>query len=203
MATSYATNCRGRFAGAVHPSCVLRLAKLELTIVGSALRFLAGGWRRPLPAGFSYHRESGLRFVLALLPLLAVGDILLLELVILPHAQAWLRILLHALGAYGLLWLVGMYATARTRPHQLVGDQLVLHRAALKRLVVPVDQIVSIEPLPSFADDWKKRAYLKGAIRLDLAGPTILELRLRDASRVVVAVDDPRAFTAAVGTLAR
>ena len=61
----------------------------------------------------------------------------------------------------------------------------------------------SIEPLPSFADDWKKRAYLKGAIRLDLAGPTILELRLRDASRVMVAADDPRAFTAAVGTLAR
>lgn len=182
---------------------MLRLALIELVIVGSALRFLAGGWRRPLPAGFSYHRESGLRVLLALLPLLAVGDILLLELVILPHAQAWLRVLLHALGVYGLLWLVGMYATARTRPHQLVGDQLVLHRAALERLVVPVDQIVSIEPLPSFADDWKKRAYLKGAIRLDLAGPTILELRLRDSSRVMIAVDDPRAFTAAVGTLPR
>lgn len=170
-------------------------------IIGSALHFLAGGWRRPLPAGFSYHRENGLRVGLALLPLLAVGDILLLELVIVPHVPAWLRIVLHVLGGYGLLWLVGMYATARTRPHQVVADQLVLHCGALRSRAVPVDQIASIEPLPSFADDWKKRAYLRNTLRLDLPGPAILELRLRDSSRVIVAVDDPAAFTARLATL--
>jgi hypothetical protein len=172
----------------------------ELAIVGSAVRFLAGGWRRPTPAGFAYHRESGLRMLLPILPLLAIGDILLLELVILPNAAAWLRVVVHVLAIYGLVWLVGLYASLRDRPHQIVDRDLVLHRGILRSLVVPLDQIASIGPLPSFADDWKKRAYCKRALRLDVAGPPILELRLREppGARVLLAVDDPAAFTAAV-----
>jgi hypothetical protein len=185
-----------RAFGALLPPRLARLAAFEIVIVGSALRFLLGGWRRPVPPGFTYHRESGLRMLLPMLPLLAAGDVLLLELVLLPHAAAWLRVVAHVLAIYGLVWLVGLYASLRARPHQLALGRLVLHRGMLRQLEVPLAEIESIDRLPSFADDWKKRAYCKGALRLDVAGPTVLELRLA-TRRVLVAVDDPEAFLAA------
>lgn len=183
---------------ALLPPRIARLAALEMVIVVHAVRFLFGGWRRPAPAGFTYHRESGLRTLLPILPLLGAGDVLLLELVVLPHAATWLRIVLHVLAAYGLLWLVGVYASMRARPHRLAGDRLELHRGVLRHHVVSRADVASIEPLPSFSDDWKKRAYLKKTLRLDIAGGSVLEMRLRDGSRVIVAVDDPAAFVAAL-----
>jgi hypothetical protein len=183
---------------ALVPPRVARLAALEFVIVGSAMRFLFGGWRRATPAGFTYHRESRLRLLLMMLPLMLFADVLLLELVLLPHAALWVRIVVHAAAIYGLIWLVGLYASARARPHRIADGRLVLHRALLRRLDVPVSAIASIEPLPDFADDWKRRAYLRGALRLDLAGPAILELRLREGERVLVAVDEPAPFIAAL-----
>jgi hypothetical protein len=185
------------FDGVV-PPVLARLAAIELVIVGSALRFVLGGWRRPVPAGFSYHRESGLRTLLPILPLLCVGDVLLLELVVLPHAALWLRIVLHAVAAYGLVWLIGLYASARERPHRIVDGRLELHRGVLRERTIDIASIASIDPLPVFADDWKKRAYRKGAVRLDIAGAPVLELRLHDGTRLHVAVDEPAALVAAV-----
>jgi hypothetical protein len=200
-----------RAFSALLPLRAARLVAFELVIVGSALRFVLGGWRRSVPAGFTYHRESGLRMLLPILPLLALGDVLLIDLVLLPDAVTWLRVIVHGLAIYGLLWLVGLYASLRARPHQLADGKLTLYRGILRRLEVPVDQIASIDPLPSFADDWKKRAYLKGAIRVDVAGPAVLELRLHTAARptgvlgegaagtrVLVSVDEPASFTAAI-----
>lgn len=200
-----------RAFSALLPPRAARLVAFELVIVGSALRFVIGGWRRGVPAGFTYHRESGLRLLLPTLPLLGIGDILLLELVLLPHAATWLRVVVHGLAIYGLIWLVGLYASLRARPHRLADGRLTLHRGILRRLDVGVAQIASIDKLPSFADDWKKRAYCRGAIRMDVAGPTIVELRLHTAARpigvlgdgaactrVLVAVDDPASFIAAI-----
>ena len=185
------------FAALVPPSFA-KLAAIEMVIVGSAMRFLFGGWRHPAPVGFTYHRESGLRTLLPMLPLLGVGDVLLLELVVLPHAALWGRIVIHAVAAYGLIWLVGVYASLRARPHRLVHGQLELHRGVLRERTVDVAMIASIGPLPTFADDWKKRAYVKGAVKFDIAAAHVLEMRLHDGTRLLVGVDDPAAFVAAV-----
>ncbi|MGN6107886.1 MAG: hypothetical protein ACTHU0_22450 [Kofleriaceae bacterium] len=200
-----------RALGALLPPRVARLAAFELVLVGSALQFVFGGWRRESPSGFTYHRESGLRMLIPVLPLLGIGDILLLELVLLPLAAMWVRVLVHGIAIYGLAWLVGLYASMRARPHQIVDGRLTLHRGLLRRLDVRVTEIASIEPLPSFADDCKKRAYTRGALRLDMAGPAVFEIQLHHpvrpigvfgeehaGTRVLVAVDDPVAFTAAL-----
>jgi hypothetical protein len=77
---------------------------------------------------------------------------------------------------------------------------------------VTLDQIASMRALPTFSDDWKLRAYRKGAIRIDVSGPATLDIRLHTPIRpigmlgpgpasdhLLVSVDDPTAFTAALG----
>ncbi len=193
------------------PSPVARIIAYELVLLRGAVLLLLGR-ARPAAGGFSYHREATLRMLLWMLPLLLVGDVALLELVILPGAAPWLRIGAHVLGVYGLLWLIGLYGSMRTRPHQLVGDRLLLHRGLLGRVEFTLAEIVAVAPPPSFADDWKLRTYQRSAIRADVAGPTVLALQLRAPvqstgmfgpgearSLVLVSVDDPVAFCAALG----
>jgi hypothetical protein len=107
--------------------------------------------------------------------------------------------------------MIGLWASFRTRPHEVTGGRTTLHRGLLRHIELPLDQIASVAAMPTFSDDWKLRAYRKGATRIDVSGPAILELRLRapiqsiglfGPSRardlVLVSVDDPAAFTAAV-----
>ena len=187
------------------------VAVVTTAVLGSAVRFVFGGWRRPVPVGFTYHRESGMRMLLPILPLLAIGDVLLLDLLILPDAAWWLRLVVHGVAIYGLIWLVGLYASVRARPHTIANGRLTLHRGMLRHVEVPLADVAAVERLPSFGDDWKKRAYCKGAIRVDVAGGAVVELRLRTparaigvlgegpaSTRVLLAVDDPAPFIAAI-----
>jgi hypothetical protein len=198
--------------GQLLPPRAARLIAFELVIMGSALRFVSGGWRRPERQGFTYHRESSLRMLLRMLPLIAIADVALLELVLLPRAALWLRIAIHVLAIYGVIWLIGLYASLRARPHRIHDGQATLHRGVLGHIEVALDQIASIGVLPTFGDDWKLRAYRKGATRIDVSGPTILDIRLhapirpigvlgrgRASDRLLVAVDDPASFVAALG----
>ena len=47
-----------------------------------------------------------LRMFLPVLPLMAAADVVLLELVILPNVAAWIRIVVHILALYGVLWMI-------------------------------------------------------------------------------------------------
>lgn len=192
------------------PPRVARLIALELTVVGLALRYLFGGWREPARPGFTYHRDAVLRMMLPALPLMAAADVVLLELVILPNVARWIRIVVHILALYGALWVIGLWASFRTRPHQINGARAILHRGLMRHVEVPLDLVASVRPMPSFGDDWKLRAYRKGAIRIDVAGAATLEIRLRapiqsigplgpgrSSDRVLVSADDPTAFITA------
>ncbi len=180
------------------PPRIARLAAIEMTIVGLAVRFLAGGWRKPVPAGLTYHRENGMRQMLPIMPLLAIGDVLFLELVVLPNAVAWLRVVVHVVAAYGVIWLIGLYASTRARPHRLVDDRLELYRGALGHITIARSEIARIAPMPTFGDAWKQRAYKRASVRLDLGAAHVLELTLHDRRRLLVGVDDPETFKAAL-----
>ena len=198
--------------GHLMPPRVARLIALELTVLGLALRHVLGGWRRPTRPGFSYHRDATLRLLLLVLPLLATADVVLIELVILPNVALWVSIVVHALAIYSVLWLIGLWASFRARPHQVRDGRATLHRGFLRHIVVPLAQIASITPMPTFSDDWKLRAYRKRAIRIDVSGPTTLDIRLRTPLRptglfglgpasdhLLVSADDVSAFVAALG----
>jgi hypothetical protein len=193
------------------PPRVARLMALELVLLGSAFRFLAGGFRAPAPAGFSHHREATLRAILPALPLMIPGDFLLVHFLFQGLAP-WLRWMLHGSTVYAVLWLVGFYATLKARPHQLRDGQLDLHLGLMKSATFPGSHILSASPLPEFDDDWARHAHMKGVQKLVAKGNTILELRLsepvrvtgllgpgRPTDRLAVTVDDAAAFLSTLG----
>ncbi|MBK9795360.1 MAG: hypothetical protein IPP58_02475 [Holophagaceae bacterium] len=194
------------------PPRAARLLALELVMLGSAMRFLLGGFRSPAPPGYSLHKETFLRAFLPVLPLLIPTDLFLIH-ALFPRMAPWLRWVLHVSTLYSVLWMVGLYATLRQRPHQLDGTQLNLHMGLLGSLHLSREQVVSAAALPEFQDDWAKRQYLKGMHKLLRTGAPAVELRLSEAvsrmgllgpgsrklDRVAVSVDDPSAFLAALG----
>lgn len=185
------------------PPRLARLIALETVLMGSALRFLAGGWRRPDPPGLSYHRASALAAILPALPLLLLGDLVLLE-VLLRKLHPWTRVLIHALDLYGILWVFGLWAGFRRRPHRVDGETVRLHKGLLARLELRKDQIVSARPLPAFDDDWARLRFQRAAIPFQVPGAPQLLLELDGPvratgllglgparTRVIVSADDP------------
>jgi len=193
------------------PPGLARMTALELVLAGGALRFLAGGWRRPDPAGFAYVAKAGLGAVLPVLPLLAVGDVVLLG-VLTRRSAPWLRFTLHAAGLYGFVWITGLWASMRARPHTVRDGIATFHHGLLGSLAVPLAQIEAVEAMPAFKDDWARLAFLRGVIQLQTPGPAQLLLKLKEPAapmgllgpgrpkeRVLLAVDDPDALRAALG----
>lgn len=199
----------GAFAAFLPPR-VAWLMALELVMLGSAVAFLAGGFRREPPPGFSHHREASLRAFLPALPLLIPGDVLFLH-ALAPRLAPWLRWVLHGSTVYAVLWLLGFYATLKARPHLIQAGRLTLHLGLVKSVTLPLDHVLAVAPLPAFDDDWARHAHLKGVGRLVAKGAPTLELTLaapvrvrgllglgRPTQRLVVSVDDPTAFAAAL-----
>jgi hypothetical protein len=194
------------------PPRAARLMALELVMLGGAIQFLAGGFRKPAPPGFSLHQETFLRAFLPVLPLLIPTDLFLLH-ALFPHMAPWLRWFLHFSTVYSVLWMVGLFATIKQHPHQVDETSVSLHMGLLGSLQVRRDLILSAAPLPAFEDDWAKRQSMKGMHKLLRTGAPVVELRLAEAitctgllgpgakgrDRVAVSVDDPSAFIAALG----
>lgn len=192
------------------PPVTARLAALELVIAGGALRFLAGGHRLPDPEGHSYTKRCVLSALLLALPVLLLADLVALEFLL----QNWpkLRWSVHLGDAYAILWFTGLWASFRARPHQVSEHSVVLHHGILGRLELRKDQIVDITSPPTFKDDWARLADNRKVIQLQAPGPPVLDIHLleplspigflgrgKPKSRVRIAVDDPVAFSAALG----
>lgn len=195
------------------PPQAARLMALELVMLGSAIGFLCGGFRKPAPVGFSLHKETFLRAFLPALPLLIPADLFLLH-ALLPRMAPWLRWTMHLSTVYAVLWMVGLYATLKARPHQVGETSVSLRMGLLGSLELRKDQIISATPLPEFDDDWAKHHYMKGMHKLIRTGAPVVELRLTEPvisqgvlgakakplDRVAVSVDEPSAFLSALGS---
>jgi hypothetical protein len=193
------------------PPRAARLMALELVMLGGAIRFLIGGFRDPAPEGFSLHKGAFLGSFLPVLPLLIPGDMLLMK-ALFSGLAPWLRWTLHLSSAYAVLWLFGLYAGLKHRPHRVIGEEVELNLGPVKSVRLRRDQILAVSPLPEFEDDWARLRHMKGLHRLVTPGPAVLELRLSEPvpamgllglaapkHSVAVSVDDPSAFLAALG----
>jgi hypothetical protein len=192
------------------PPRISRLIAIEVVMLGSALRFLFGGWRRADPPGFSYHRSSAFAAILPVLPLLILGDLVLLE-VLLRSLTLWIRLLVHALDAYGVLWILGLWASFKARPHRVQDGTLHVYKGLLARTSFPLAAIRSVGAFPSFDDDWARLRFQRGVLGFQAAGAPALYLELdqpvralgllglsQAKTRVALSADDAAALTRAI-----
>ena len=122
-----------------------------------------------------------------------------------------LRMPLLVLGVWGVLWMLGMMASYRVRPHLLLDDRLVARSGARTRVVVPLGAVESTRTveheLPGVIRSLHHEDDLvlvgvssQTNLELVLSGPVTLETSggPMTATRVGVWVDDPRAVAAAL-----
>ena len=120
-----------------------------------------------------------------------------------------IRLPLLVLGIWGVLWMVGMLAAYRVRPHLLTDDRLRIRNSARTWVDLPLAAIATTQvtehELPGVikALHLEERLLLVGVssrtnLELTLTGPTALQTSKGEltADRVGLWVDDPRAVAA-------
>jgi hypothetical protein len=194
-----------RFAGG--PLC--RYVAVELVTFAVAVRFCLGGFRAPLPPGFSYVRGWGDGPLLLVAPLLFVlPEAIALDFALAREPWYW-RLASDGLHAYAALWLVGIFATARLRPHRCDGERVRFRFGAIRKLDVPRDAIALVAVHARVTSAKALRA--PGTFVMALSGSAAVDVRLRvplvvptpfgrtrTIERIVAAADDPHAFAAAL-----
>lgn len=192
------------------PGPVNRYVAIELVLVASAVRYLCGGFRRPLPPGFSYVRSWASLPLLLAMPIFIVPEMIAFDFVL--WNAGWWRLASDVLHVYAMLWAIGIVATARTRPHRFDAERVRLRFGCLRRLDLDRANIATARVHGTVARDLKRTLRRAGdAVTMTLDGTPAVELtlrepvavrsmtgRMRTIRRVFVAADEPAAFVAAL-----
>jgi hypothetical protein len=182
--------------------------KLEVTLYLALGRWIA---RRPdVPSGTTPIGYS--RLVAPMLWLWIFGsatEVVVLD-VLLSRWWTPLRVPLLVLGVWGLVWMLGMMAAYRTRPHLLGEEALQVRDGIHARVDVRLDRIASVRSVDHDLPGLLKSVHVEGEggpdavllvgvgsrtnLELVLAAPTTLETPHGPAtvSRVGLWVDEPR-----------
>lgn len=181
--------------------------RLELTLYRALVRWVA---RRPdVPAGTEPIGYSGL--VAPMLWLWIFGsavEVVVLDLVL---SRWWtsLRLPLLVLGVWGVMWMLGLLAAYRVRPHLLGDTTLQVRDGIHARVEVPLAAISSVRVVEHELPGILRSVHVEGEepratllvgvgsrtnLELVLDGPTTLETPRGPAtvSRVGMWVDEPR-----------
>lgn len=171
------------------PENLARYSARELVLLWEGLRFCFRGFRAAAPPeGFGYVEQSYIKMLPLLIVIALLTEGLAYEL--LAHNHPVLRLVMHVVEVWAVLWCFGLYATMKARPH-LVGASLVHLRCGIfsscefdPRLLVDV-QIDDSYDLPP------KRE----AARMVARGGPKLKIQLREPVRVVRAFAGPASFS--------
>ena len=111
------------------PESIAAFLACELLTLWAGICWAARGFRAIPVTGFSYAQQSTVRMLPLLIPVVSIGDEIVLG-VLLRHQAAWIRIGVIALDLWALLWAFGLYATFQARPH-LIDEKHVLLRIGM------------------------------------------------------------------------
>jgi hypothetical protein len=185
----------------------------ELCLYRSLVRWLA---RRPdvargaTPIGYS-------RLVAPMLWLWIFGstvEVIVVEVVLRHLDQPWadaIRVPLLVLGIWGVVWMLGMLASYRVRPHLLTDAELRVRSGARTWLVLPLEAVEATRLVEHEVPGVIRSLHVDGALALVGAGSrTNLEMMLTGptavstskgevtVSRVGIWVDEPREIAAQI-----
>ena len=181
--------------------------RLEITLYRALGRWLV---RRPeVPAGTEPIGYS--RLVAPMLWLWIFGsavEVVVLD-VVLSRWWTPLRVPLLVLGVWGLVWMLGMLAAYRVRPHLLGEEALQVRDGIHARVDVPLERIGSVRPVDHELPGLLRSVHVEGEgdgatlmvgvgsrtnLELVLTGPTTLQTPNgpTTVARVGLWVDEPR-----------
>ena len=184
---------------------------LELALYRSLVRWVT---RRPdVPPGATPIGYSQL--VAPMMWLWIFGstlEVIAVEVVLRHIDQPWaeaIRVPMLVLGIWGVLWMLGMQASNRVRPHLLTDSELRVRSGARTWLTVPLGSLSSTRPAEHELPGVIRTLHVDGPLvlvgtgsrtnlELVLTGPTTLSSSSGDVtvSRVGIWVDEPRAVAA-------
>jgi len=185
------------------PERVAALTARELVLLWSGLAWALRGFRLKPEPGFGYIEDSLIKYLPVLIPMLVLFEGTAYEL--LAHKHPVLRLVLHVIELWAVLWSFGMYAIMKSRPHQLNGGHVLL-RCGFGCCEFEADSLLEIRRLP---EEELRRD--RNVARLRVKGVPALEVRLREAvmvrsmfgrvkscDRIQVSADDPAGLTKAI-----
>jgi len=179
----------------------------ELALYRSLVRWIV---RRPdVPRGTTPIGYS--RLVAPMLWLWILGsavEVIAVEVLLRHLDRPWadgVRLPLLALGVWGVLWMLGMLAAYRVRPHLLTASELKVRSGARTWLTIPLETVRSTRLVEHEVPGVIRSLHIEGELalvgvgsrtnlELTLAGPTTVATSKGGAtvSRVGVWVDEPR-----------
>jgi hypothetical protein len=144
-------------------------------------------------------------------------EVVVIEVVLRQLDASWaqaVRLPLLGIGIWGLLWMVGMLAAYRVRPHLLTESTLRIRNGARTWVDVPLDAVAATRTAEHELPGLVKAVHEEDGIllvgvssrtnlELELTGPTVLSSSKgpRTAARVGLWVDEPREVAAQLRTL--
>lgn len=177
-------------------AAVARVLAIEISMVVLAIT----GWFRSPPAGWTMHRQSGVLLVLGVLSALAVVEAVLVHLVVVRVAPT-VAIVLTALSAYSLLWLIGFAQSVRLSPLRFIGAAITIERGISRRTVVPLRAIRRALSAPSERPAALDLSYGEPNVLLELTESVEVHRifgRPRSATHLLLSIDGREAFFAAL-----
>jgi hypothetical protein len=193
------------------PALMREALLFELALYRSLARWVA---RRPdVPRGA--HSVGYARLVAPMLWLWIFGsavEVVVVEVVLRHLDQPWaevVRLPLLVLGVWGVLWMLGMLASLRVRPHLLTESGLVLRSGARTWVAVPLHAVESTRAVEHELPGVIRSLHVDGPLvligagsrtnlELVLAAPTRLSTSKGEVTATLVGVwvDEPRQVAA-------
>jgi hypothetical protein len=180
---------------------------LELALYRSLVRWIV---RRPdVPAGATPIGYSRLAAPMIWLWIFgSATEVVVIEVVLRQFDAGWtqaIRLPLLGIGIWGLLWMVGMLAAYRVRPHLLTESTLRIRNSARTWVDVPLEAIAATRTAEHELPGLVKAVHQEDGLLLvgvssrtnlevELTAPTVLSTSkgTRTAERVGLWVDEPR-----------
>lgn len=106
-------------------------------------------------------------------------EVVAVDLVVTHLGWDVVRVPLLVLGTWGVLWMLGLLASMRTRPHVLTGDTLVLRGGLRSEVRVPLDAVGGVRTVEhELSSSMRNLEEVDGRLLVGVSGRTNVELTL-------------------------
>lgn len=178
-----------------------------MKMLGYAWRWLSSGCKTRGASGYGYSKDSFLRAAPILIAFAFPPEVLLEQLLIPKHFWI-LKLALNGVELFFCLWVIGYAASLAERPHRIEGPTLRLRNGALREMLIEIRNISSAHNRGRFDRAELRKIASRPERAFVIDGAPIVELNFNEAvvlgrtavQRILVSVDDPAGFCAALQT---